>query len=163
MDPRSNYGGVVAGWRDAGARSIGDSFAEVARYYDAYTWYLVALALGDESAGSRIDLLEIAEVLCTEDTYLVNLQLAIWFARGVYVDVDIDRSLLHLGLVLEFSASKMSFPRGPVNEQTVLTLIDNVIAGHGWPATLDFSLPLGPAKPSGPLWINERHAVARGH
>jgi hypothetical protein len=172
----AEYRQLVAAWRASGALAVADKLAERDEMYAAYVWYLVASAAGEDEADDGAEALETAELVTDEDRYLANLQLAIWLARGIYVDVDAQAALARLTVAVapllevepeddhdggEAALQRLGFPPADseVDAPTVNRLIDRIIARVGWPATLDFTLPLGPAMPDRPFWIHTRHQV----
>lgn len=184
------YAQRIRDWRRRTPRSVGDAFAESDDMYDAYTWYLIAAALGDDEAAERLDGMETAELVCDEDRYLANLQVAIWFELGIVVDRDPALALARLEdaafpfvelppidelrAAPDFDAArnaawtaalaKLGFPPNDrpvpaVDRATVAAIVARILAITGWPATLDFALPLGPSMPDRPYWLHTRHAI----
>jgi hypothetical protein len=161
------YRDLIHDWRQTGARAVGDELAEREQTYDAYTWYLIGSTLGDETADDGLEALETAELVTDDDRLLANLQVAIWFARGIHIDANAEHALalLETGVLpfLEFAAIGES-DEEPLDEEaddavTAESLIQRVLTQAGWPQSLDLTLPLGPSVPDRPLWLHTRHAI----
>jgi hypothetical protein len=174
---RAEYRQLVAAWRDRGAVAVADTLGEYDDWYGTYTWYLVAISVGEAGGADGVEVLEMGELVCAEDCYLASLQVAIWLARGIHVDADAAQALARLVDAVEplleldpedasdekharaAALRRFGFPApdAAVDLATVNALVDLVVARLGWPTTLDVTVPLGPAIPDDPFWIHPRH------
>jgi hypothetical protein len=185
----------VSNWIEKGPRAIADQFAATADagetddWFHAYTWYLIALVLGDDEAQEGIESLETAELICDEDRFLANLQIAIWFHRGIFLPVRSTYAMARLAeasfpfLLLpsmeEIGAAEdvtafrdaawqkalvdFGFPSVPLQDEAAA----NAYAGRlirkiielSGWGPLDYSVPLGPSVPHRPFWIHHRHVL----
>jgi hypothetical protein len=173
----AEYRRLVAGWRDQGAVAVAGALADHDDWYGAYIWYLVAISVGEAGGEEGAEALEMGELVCDADRYLASLQVAIWLARGIHVDADATGALAHLADAVEplleidsedegdedgaraAARLRLGFPalHVSVDLATVNALVDRIIALVGWPATLDVTLPFGPATPERQFWIHPRH------
>jgi hypothetical protein len=179
---------LVRNVRSLGAAAVASAFLEAERHYEAYVWFLVAAAQGHADAEDMVEGLETAEAVCDEDQMLAHLQVAVWLTRGIHVDTDATHALASLERAAfpflklpsdeEIRAapdveaaidaawtkalSDFGFPApgAPADLETARSLVDEVLRQIGWPDSVDFSIPLGPAMPNRPWWIHTRHVLA---
>jgi hypothetical protein len=188
------YQSRVANWIATGPRAIADKFAATADkepddWFHAYTWYLIAVELGDDEAADAIEELETAEVICQEDFFLANLQIAIWFHRGILLPVRATSAMarlpeaalpfLSLPSIEEISAAAdvtafrdsawlaalvtFGFPSEPVKDEadaeTYAGIIINRVIELTGWGPIDYTMPLGPSCPNRPFWLHHRHVL----
>lgn len=185
----SEYAELIQSWRasELSARELAEAFCERDETYHVYVWLLIAADLGDEDAADAAAALHEVDQVCDEDVYLAELQLTLWWHHGIEVSRDDERALAHLSqAALPFldlpSASELqaAAASGTIDEVRERAWADALAkfgipktANHGdvdaaltklfrlagWPATLDISLPLGPALPNRPHYLHFRHQI----
>jgi hypothetical protein len=190
-----NYLSCISSWNSKGPLKVADRFAATAEagesddWFHAYTWYLIALELGDDEAADAIDTLETAELICDEDRFLANLQISIWFYRGIVLPKNSIAALARLPdaafpfLVLpsmedisnapDVSSFRdaawkkalidFGFPPEPLKDNAAANRCANTLITQIIELTgwgaIDYSAPLGPSVPNRPFWIHHRHEL----